>query len=845
MMKRISDPNIQEFEVRHLETVKQAASECVVLLKHDGSLPWKNIPTVALYGNGARHTIKGGTGSGDLVVRNMLNVEEAFEQAGIHVTSKAWLDAYDQTYLFARQQFLNGIREQAKAQNTNPVMLGMGKVMDEPNYDIPLEAMGDTAVYVLSRISGEGSDRQATEGDILLTPTEIRDILKLNRTYENFILVLNVGGLVDLTPVLEVKNILLLSQLGGITSEVLVDILKGESYPSGKLAMTWAPIENYPSTNGFGDPDDTRYNEGIYVGYRYFNTVQKVPTFPFGYGLSFTHFEQECQAVVVSGETVQVKIKVVNTGNFKGKEVVQLYSQAPQGSLDKPSQELIGFAKTEEIAPGQSDTVLIECDLNQLASYSSDLSAYLVEKGNYQLLQGNSSATTKAIAKLTLRDTVVLSQHTKICPGWDFNDFVPETRAEDFGDSSKYHLELSPENFGQSSMTYSPASQELKKQEAFSWDKVVAGERSVDDFVATLTDEELAYMVVGMYPEEESFMVNVGASSQSVAGAAGETSAKLSDKDVPTVVMADGPAGVRISETYKIVNGRIKPTSNPLAAMMEFFSPEELEQMASMAPQPTQEELDAATYYQYATALPIGTAIAQSLNLSLAENCGRVVGEEMTLHGIHLWLAPALNIQRSPLCGRNFEYYSEDPLLSGLVAAAVTNGVQSQPGCGVTIKHFAANNQETNRFVSNSIVSERALREIYLKTFEICVKASNPSAIMSSYNLINGEHACTSEDLLTIILRDEWSYKGIVMTDWYATQNIMAKESGRTNKHDVASALGCVQAGNDLIMPGTEADKLTILEALQSSAPPYGMTRGHLQRNVANILNCILKLAGK
>ena len=247
--------------------------------------------------------------------------------------------------------------------------------------------------------------------------------------------------------------------------------------------------------------------------------------------------------------------------------------------------------------------------------------------------------------------------------------------------------------------------------------------------------------------------------------------------------------------------------------------------------------------YVYCSAIPIGTALAQSWNEEVCKKCGDIVGTEMEMFGVNLWLAPAMNIQRSPLCGRNFEYLSEDPLISGIMAAAITEGVQIHKGCGTTVKHFACNNQETNRMVSNSVVSERALREIYLKGFEICVKKSQPQAIMSSYNLINGEHTCNSKDLLNYVLRDEWGYQGIVMTDWYATENVMVDEKGRNNKHTVGVASGCVKAGNDITMPGSSANINQILKALEDTTDEYSITKTELQITAKRVLEAILKLS--
>ena len=292
-----------DYEREHLAVLRDSLAECTVLLKSDGSFPIETAGELALYGSGARQTVKGGTGSGEVNSRFFINVEDGLEQAGFRLTTKAWLDAYDNMRVQARKAFLAEIKKKAKEHHTNAIVEGMGAVMPEPDYELPLDGAGDTAVYVLGRISGEGNDRQAIPGDILMTQTEIRDILQLQKQYRRFILVLNVGGPVDLSPVqAEVQNILLLSQLGVETGAVLADILLGKTNPSGKLTTTWAAWENYPAVGDFGEADDTRYREGIYVGYRYFDSAGKSPLFPFGYGLSFTEFELSDEKTEVNCE---------------------------------------------------------------------------------------------------------------------------------------------------------------------------------------------------------------------------------------------------------------------------------------------------------------------------------------------------------------------------------------------------------------------------------------------------------------------------------------------------------------------------------------------------------------
>lgn len=739
---KFENNELQEYEKTHIEKVRKSAAECAVLLKKDGTLPWRDEKSIALLGNGVRHTIKGGTGSGDVNVRSFANIEESFEKAGYQVTSKKWLDEYDIVLEKAQKEFKERLINEAKIAGIEENFYMMGKEMPEPEYEMLIEVSAKTAVYVLSRNSGEGADRKAVEGDINLTKTEIRDILYANNKYDKFVLVLNVGGMVNLKPVWEVKNILLLGQLGTPTGDVLTDLLSGKSYPSGKLAMTWTDIDEYPSTKGFGNPDDTYYNEGIFVGYRYFDSITHKPFIPFGYGLSYTDFEIKVTELQTDSDIVDVKVLVKNVGDSIGKEVVQAYGSAPKGRMEKPYQQLVSFVKTKELKPKETQELIIKFDKTDLASFDEIINKFVLEKGNYTIRIGSHSGKTFACGSFKLDGDCIVAQ--------SFDRKQPDT------------------------------SQELR------------------ELVSRLNIEEMAGLCVGAGAEAKGGVHEIiGNASKLVPGAAGETTHILEDKGVGTIVMSDGPAGIRINKEY---------------------------------------EQDGKKYYQFCTAIPIGTDLAQSFNMQMCEELGNLVGSEMEMFGINLWLAPALNIQRSPLCGRNFEYYSEDPLVSGKVAAAITRGVQSHKGCGTTIKHFACNNQETNRYASNSVVSERALREIYLKGFEICIKESQPKAVMSSYNLINGEHTCNQRRLLTDILRDEWGYEGIVMTDWFATQSFLTDKHG---KYKAGFASGCIQAGNDIIMPGSPWDREEILKALDNPDCEYPITKANLEECVLRILRCI------
>lgn len=806
--------DLYPYEEKHIGIMREIAPECMVLLKSNGDFPLIKPSKIALYGNGTRKTLKGGTGSGDVNSRHFVTVEQGLENAGFEVTTKPWLNAYDETYQNAYNAFVSSIKEKAEAMGIPALFIGMGAVMPEPEYELPLDGEGDTAIYVLSRISGEGSDRNPIKGDLKLTDSEVRDILALYRKHKHFILILNVGGVVDLTPVLEVENILILSQLGAVTGDALADVLLGKAYPSGKLASTWSAWEDYCTVGDFGDPNDTYYTEGIYVGYRYFDSVDKSVLFPFGFGLGYTSFAIGDPDTELDGTLVTVTAKVSNSGNFAGKEVVQLYVSVPAGKLDQSYQVLAAFGKTEELQPGESCTVRLSFDMRDLASFDAEVSGTILEAGNYIIRIGNSSRSHNACTVVNMEETVVVRSLSSCGGDLDYSDWKPEHPI-----STAYNMELP-----------------IIRLKASAFQKEVPERHTVDlkalAAVKELSNGDLAYLCCGNYRTGEESNSMIGNAGMKVPGAAGETTDRLDG--IPCLVMADGPAGLRINKQYGVDEQGIYSVGDAIPAAIRDFVDEAMLQFLGIKDPGNMAEVTRKGKIcdQYCTAIPIGTALAQSWNEQLCQACGDVVGEEMERFGIHLWLAPAFNIHRSPLCGRNFEYCSEDPLVSGKLSAALTRGVQTHPGCGVTVKHFCCNNQETNRYRSNSVISQRALRDIYLKGFEICIRESKPAAVMTSYNLLNGVHTSESKDLLEGILRGEWGYQGIVMSDW------ITKMSPMPQKYPYVSTWRSIKAGNDLIMPGGEGDRTEILEAMENG----DLTRNDVELCAARVVETAWKL---
>ena len=787
-------------EEKHIGMLRPYLSECTVLLKKNGDFPLEKPCQIAAYGPGVRHTVKGGTGSGEVNSSGFVSVEEGLEAAGFTVTTRNWLKHYERHYEKARAMHFLGLKRDARRKRTLAVVEGMGKPVREPEYYIPFDGAGDTAIYVVRRLCGEGGDR--SEEDIRLSQTEVRDILTLNHQYKKFMLVINGGGYIDLYPVRNVDNILILSQLGTETGCVLADILLGKAYPSGKLTATWAKAEDYYADNGFGEWDDARYREGIYTGYRYFDSFEKEVLWPFGYGLSYTEFDIGPLSFEQKGEKIEAQCTVTNTGTFAGKETVQLYVSPPRGEIHQPYQVLAAFAKTDELKPGESQKVKLEFKLRDLSVYDEKNEIYKLVKGDYLLRTGNSSRNTVLSGAFHISQDKTVQHAVKAVEAPDFIDLQAEIANHEVP-SSLINIDLS-----------------------------LIEEKQLKDFspeiipeYMNLDDRTLAEMNIGAYGRGLADII--GSAARQVAGAAGETSGKGLKHGFPVLVMADGPAGLRLSREYfEDRNGNVHAIGPAFPDTIGELLPKGIVRAANrFSPKPGRRD---TVHEQNATALPVETALAQSWNLEFAEVCGDIIGREMTHFNIDLWLAPALNIQRDVRCGRNFEYLSEDPLVSGLFAAALTKGVQRHPGRGVTLKHYAANSQETNRYNNNSVLSERALREIYLRGFEIAVRESDPAAVMSSYNLVNGTHTSMHRGLLIDILRRQFGFDGIVMTDW-VTANFLFS---RNQKYATPDAAKVAAASNDLFMPGSKKELVQILAGLKEGT----VTRNDLAANASRIV---------
>ncbi len=786
-----TDNTVMKRELDNRKIARRAAAEGMVLLKNEGQLlPLKEGTKVALYGVGASRTIKGGTGSGDVNERETVSIYQGMKNAGFEITTEDWIKAYDEQYQAARYTWRDEIEE--KASSLEDQVLGFFNVYSTTPFRMPAGAAitqtdADVAIYILSRVAGEGADRFDAEGDYYLTKEEKQQLSDICSMYKHVIVAVNTGGLADLSFMDEYSNIEALLQIvqpGMEAGNAFADIISGKVTPSGKMTDTWAyKYEDYPNSKTFshnnGNVDKEYYTEGLYVGYRYFDSFDIPVRYGFGYGLSYTTFETKVLATELKeNKKIVIETEVTNTGDtYSGKEVVELYATCPAGKLEKEYRRLVAFAKTGLLAPGQSEKLTLEIGLDKLTSYSEKEAAWILESGSYVIWAGNSLEASVPCAVLKLDKEVVLTKTQNICP-------LKEELEEMKQSSEKMNQKL--EALLKTAEEKKVPVMELKAADVET--RVVEYRSNVEcvpeearKFVDTLSKEKLVALASGDPGKGQGS--NLGSAGISVPGSAGETNNCALEDGVPGIVLADGPAGLRLMKHYNVHEGKI--VNKPFKFSLEgglFCEGEPAD--------------PGETYYQYCTAIPVGTLLAQTWDTALIEEIGEMIGGEMLEFSVTLWLAPGMNIHRNPLCGRNFEYYSEDPLLAGRMAGAMTNGVQNVPGCGTTIKHFACNNQEDNRMGSDSILSERTLREIYLKGFEIAITESQPMSIMTSYNLINGVHAANCEDTCTKAARCEWGFQGVIMTDWTTT------EYGPD-----CTASGCMRAGNDLVMPGAFSDR--------------------------------------
>lgn len=751
------------------------AADGIVLLKNeDKTLPITGQTRVAVFGRSAVNYFTVGYGSGgDVVSPYRRNLMEGLLEHGVKVDGI--LASQYETWC-SRPRNVPDEGYWAHWPMSNPEMPLKAE-------DVAAAALRcDMALVVIGRAAGESRENVLKPGSYYLTDRE-KAMLDVVATYFHRVcLVMDCGNVIDMSWTRDYENKLtaiVYAWQGGMESgTALADVLTGAVNPSGKLTDTIAvKYEDYPSSQSFGAMAFNAYTEDIYVGYRYFETFAPDRVlYPFGFGLSYTRFRLSSQAAV-SGNQVTVNTTVENVGDEAGREVVQVYVDLPCGTLGNPKRVLAGFKKTGLLQPGQQQVVDVSFDLASLASFddtgcTGHKDAFVLEAGNYCVQAGTSIRDVKAVVCIVKQGLEVVRQLHEcnaVRPEHGFCRMVNKGGALD--------MEMVPtanRNLKQDILAHLP--QELTPgQTEFTFEDVKARRCTPEEFVAQLSDQELDDITHGFG------LMNDPSGPAGNAGSLGGVTEALKKRGIPTVITTDGPSGIRIRRTCSL--------------------------------------------------LPCGTCLASTFDPEGVEALYRLLGREMVLQGTQVLLGPGMNIHRNPLCGRNFEYYSEDPLLTGKIAAAMVRGIQSQ-GVSACPKHFACNNQETNRNKCDSRLSQRAQREIYLKGFEIAVKESDPWCLMTSYNLVNGVWSHYHYELVTDILHDEWGYRGLTITDWWMQPGAAPEFPAITND-------ACrIRAQVDVLMPG-EIQERTLVASL---ADPNGVTRAEAQRCAVNVIKFILKV---
>ena len=770
--------DVKAYAAKARETVAEGA---VLLRNEKGTLPFGEGTKVAVFGRSQFNYYKSGTGSGGLVnTGHVPTITEGLEQSGV-VTVDSELKAVYEAWI-----------------EDHPFDVGQGWAA-EPWYqeEMPLEASlveaaksrSDAAVVIIGRTAGEDKDNSAAEGSFLLAEAEKQMLEAVTKVFDRVAVVLNTGNIIDMSWVAEYKPGAVIyvwqgGQEGGLGT---ADVLTGKVSPTGKLTDTVAlSIDDYPAAKNHGSESRNVYQEDIYVGYRYFETFapEKV-LYPFGFGLTYTTFETTPGSVERNGDTVKFTATVTNTGSVAAKEVVQVYVEAPQGKLGKAARSLVTFGKTKLLNPGESETLSLEAPIAVFASYDDSgvtghKSCYVLEAGQYNFYVGNDVRSAKCAGSVEFAETVIEQLTEAAAPVTAFERLRPGTAANGVFEKTYEAAPL------QTKSAVTRRAENLPENRAYTGDKgwklgdVAEGKVTLEAFVDQLSDEDLACIVRG----EGMCSPKV---TPGTAGAFGGVTTRLQEFGIPAACCADGPSGIR---------------------------------------------MDCGTM---AFAMPNGTCQASSFNTELVGELYEYEGLELRKNKVDTLLGPGINIHRHPLNGRNFEYFSEDPLLTGKMAAAQLLAMQKYGVTG-TIKHFACNSQEFRRHFVEAVVSERALREIYLKAFEIAVKEGGAYSIMTSYNPINGWWSASNYEMLTTILRGEWGYEGQVMTDWWARGNDDVGEEG--NPTNMAAM---VRAQNDLFMVTTSPEDNTNHDNSAEALEKGTVTRGEYLRSAENICRFILK----
>ncbi len=761
--------------IKELEELSHiCATEGIVMLENkNNTLPLKKGDRVSVFGRIQREYYKSGTGSGGLVnVKYVTNILDSLRECEDIEINEELAKIYADWIVDHPFDFGKGWGQEPWCQQEMEIDLATVQ---------GARSFGDVAIIVIGRTAGEDKDNSASEGSYLLTEKEELLIKTVTSVFEKTIVLLNVGAIIDMKWVKKynVSSVLYLWQGGMCGGKACVDVLMGKACPSGKLSDTIAyDITDYSSSAYFGAKDENCYVEDIYVGYRYFETLapDKV-LYPFGYGLSYTTFETTANVCEDTGKII-VKATVKNTGDVFGKEVVQVYFGAPCGKLGKSSKELIAYAKTDLLAPNESQTLVLEFEIDKMCAYDDSgatgyKSCYVLEQGDYKIYVGASVVDARHIFTYTQDVIKVVQKCTEA-----LSPVKPFKRMRANGDGTLSYEDVPTRTYSVKKRVSDNLPNEIAYtgNRGIKLEQVRQGKVTMDEFVAQLSDEELCCLVRGEGMNSPKVTPGTGSCF-------GGVTEELISYGIPIVCTTDGPSGIRMDSGL------------------------------------------------LATSMPNGTCLACTFNTDLITDLYALEGVEMTAYEIDIILGPGINIHRSPLNGRNFEYFSEDPYLSGTMAAAISKGL-SKAGVYCTIKHFMANSQEWYRHHTDSIISERAIREIYARPFEIAVREGNVKAIMTAYNCVNGTHAASCYDLTKTLLRDEWGFDGFVMTDWWAK---ITDLDGTESNNDYASM---VKAVNDvyMVMENAKTNNDNLMESLKNGY----LTRAELQVCAKNICALVM-----
>jgi beta-glucosidase len=760
---------------------KEVAAEGAVLLKNENqTLPIKFNEKVAVFGRIQNSYYKSGTGSGGLVnVDYVVSILDGLRNSGQVKVDEHLADIY--------QQWVNDHPfEKGAGWGQEPWSQVEMEISDEVVSKAASE--NDGAIVIIGRTAGEDQDARNESGSYLLTELEEKLIEQVSNHFPRCAVVLNVGNIIDMKWVEkhQVPAVMYVWQGGMEGGNAVADVLTGKVNPCGKLSNTISiDLDDFFSTRNFGRKDYNFYQEDIYVGYRYFETfAQDRVLYPFGFGLSYSSFSMETVSTQFDGSHINIKISVTNTGSIAGKEVVQLYFGAPMGVLGKSLKSLVAFKKTKNIEPNQSDVLSFSIDIKEMASYDDSGAtghpfSFVLEAGEYLIHMGNSVRHTKEVMRVELKDLIVVETlESAMAP------VIPFQRIKPVFEDGK--ISLGYEDVPQRSYDLNrriadrrPVNLPYTGDQGYKLADVAENKVTLDAFVAQFSDEDLACIVRGE-----------GMSSPKVtpgtASAFGGVTDSLLNFGLPIASCADGPSGIRMD------SGAI------------------------------------------ATSLPNGTCMACTWNSEMIEQLYQMEGRELIKNNIDFLLGPGINIHRNPLNGRNFEYFSEDPYLTGSMAVAQSKGMHAVGASG-TLKHFTANNQETARHDIDCIISERALREIYLKGYEMAVKQANARSIMTSYSAINGIWAASNYDLNTTILREQWGFNGFVMTDWWAKLNDEGEPA------TIRNTKAMVRAQNDVYMVVENALNNSTKDNTSESLAKGLLMSGELQRSAKNICNVLLQ----